>query len=583
LKSYLKEILFLLGNDRLKLTNLLLLFILTSILDVIGIGVIGPYIAIVVDEEFTINSFFSALNYELNHDESVYYLGLLLIIVFIIKTVLSIWVNYKIVKFGTNQQARLRYILINSYLSLPYTVFLERNRSEYTHAIQNLVGHYSDGVVMPLLRMLSNGIIALFVISYLAYSNPEILLILISSLLFMVGSYHLFFRKTINKKGRLLNRSAIDIVKILNESIDGFKEVRVLGVDNNFKESLKNKAIEYGKLYSHVKAVSLAPRYLIELVMILFIVFLTMGVGSGEMNSQELIVIISTFGLAAIRLLPTAAIFSQGLSQLSFNRNSVSLLAGDVLKINDLEMLKNKRHSVKGGVPEIFKELALDNITFSYGNSNKVIDNLSLRISSGEVIGFIGGSGSGKTTLIDVILGLLKPDSGRVIVNNRVLIDENVKEWQANIAYLPQQIFLIDDTLTRNIALGIPDGEIDKEKILSSLKKARLLDFVERLNYGVNTIIGERGAKLSGGQRQRVALARAFYHERNVLIMDESTSALDSETEKEVIREVNYLKGKMTIIMIAHRHSTLQGCDRVFKLKNGKIEISGHPRGVLKS
>ena len=204
-----------------------------------------------------------------------------------------------------------------------------------------------------------------------------------------------------------------------------------------------------------------------------------------------------------------------------------------------------------------------------------------MKILSGESIGFIGGSGSGKTTLINIIIGLLKPDFGSVEIDGFRLTDDNVQDWQKNIAYLPQQIFLIDDTLMKNIAFGIPDEKIDNERVLISLKKAKLLSFVETLEAGVNTIIGESGVKLSGGQRQRIALARAFYHERGILILDESTSALDSETEQEIIKEINDLKGRVTIIMIAHRHSTLRNCDKVFRLRDGKVETSGSPKELL--
>ena len=554
---------------------------MTSFLDVIGIGVIGPYMAIIINEKTSIDSFFPVFGHKFSHNESVNYLGLLLIIVFTIKAILSIFINYKIIKFGTDQQARLRHMLLDSYLSLPYVNFVKRNSSEYTHAIQNLVNHYSDGVVMPLLRMLSNGIITLFVILYLAFSHPLILLILIILLLTTVLGYHLFFRSKIRYKGKLLNRSSTSIFKILNESIDGFKEIKVLGVGNYSKSLLKAKAIEYGDLYSYVKTVALAPRYLIELAMVLFIVCLTMGAGFNNTGTQDLIVVISTFGVAAVRLLPSATIFSQGLSQLSQNRNSVFLLNQDIENIDKLKRPINNNQPFKMKDFSLFKEIEVKNLIFSYESSNKVVDNLSLKILSGESIGFIGGSGSGKTTLINIIIGLLKPDFGSVEIDGFRLTDDNVQDWQKNIAYLPQQIFLIDDTLMKNIAFGIPDEKIDNERVLISLKKAKLLSFVETLEAGVNTIIGESGVKLSGGQRQRIALARAFYHERGILILDESTSALDSETEQEIIKEVNDLKGRVTIIMIAHRHSTLRNCDKVFRLRDGKVETSGSPKELL--
>jgi len=219
----------------------------------------------------------------------------------------------------------------------------------------------------------------------------------------------------------------------------------------------------------------------------------------------------------------------------------------------------------------VFRELVLNNISFYYENpSLKSLKNISLKISSGESIGFIGKSGAGKTTLIDVLLGLLKPQSGS-ITYNEVSLENSLDTWLSNVAYLPQQTFLIDDTLQRNIALGVNDKDIDNERLKSSILQSNLYDFVSQLPNGLQTVIGDSGIRLSGGQRQRIALARAFYHNRNVLVMDESTSALDPETEKEIVKEIKFLKGKKTTIVITHKLTTLRNCDRIYQLKDGQI------------
>ena len=206
--------------------------------------------------------------------------------------------------------------------------------------------------------------------------------------------------------------------------------------------------------------------------------------------------------------------------------------------------------------------------------------NISLSIKNGESVGLIGASGAGKTTLVDILLGLLQPQEGDILFNNRSL-NETLALWRAQVAYLPQEIFLIDNTLLSNVALGVLDDSIDREKVMNALKKACLEELVDNLPKGIDTMIGERGVRLSGGQKQRVALARAFYHGRNVLVLDEATSSLDHETEKEIIEEIRYFKGEKTMIIIAHRLTTVQHCDRIYVLENGEIIRQGTPKNIL--
>jgi len=230
---------------------------------------------------------------------------------------------------------------------------------------------------------------------------------------------------------------------------------------------------------------------------------------------------------------------------------------------------------------ESFRVLEMKNLSFIYPNSKvEALKNINLKLKSGESVGLIGASGSGKTTLVDVLLGLLEPQTGSIVFNERPL-RESLSDWRSQAAYLPQQVFLIDNTLKRNVALGVDDAQIDDSRLHKALHQARLSELLEQLPNGVETLLGERGIRLSGGQRQRVALARAFYHGRSVLVMDEATSALDDATEKEIVEEIIHLKGKITMIVIAHRLTTVQHCDRIYRLEHGRIVEQGHPDKVL--
>jgi len=265
-------------------------------------------------------------------------------------------------------------------------------------------------------------------------------------------------------------------------------------------------------------------------------------------------------------------------SALRFNRDSVSRLYQDVTSMHPAEKYSGEKISA---IYEPFDLLTIDNISFRYPMAeHDALSQLVIEIHAGESIGLIGSSGSGKTTLVDTLLGLMEPQQGKITFNGKPLM-ESLTIWRSHVAYLPQQVFLIDNTLRRNIALGIVDEEIDEHRLMSALDKARLLELVEQLPEGIDTLLGEKGVRLSGGQRQRVALARAFYHERDVLVMDEATSALDNETEQEIVEEIQRLKGKKTMIVIAHRLTTVQHCDRIYKMEKGKIVASGTPQEIL--
>jgi ABC-type bacteriocin/lantibiotic exporter with double-glycine peptidase domain len=270
----------------------------------------------------------------------------------------------------------------------------------------------------------------------------------------------------------------------------------------------------------------------------------------------------------------------QSLMQMRYGRDSVSRLFSDVTEIRKSLNLPSKGDNIKK-VDEEFKALTLNQVSFLYpGSKYNALDEISLKIHAGESIGFIGPSGSGKTTLLDALLGLFEPQKGSIEFNGKN-IKENLREWQSKVAYMPQQVFLIDGSLRENVTLGTNASEIDENKLYESLRQARLMDLVEKLPEGVNTILGERGIRFSGGQRQRVSLARAFYHDRNILVMDEATSSLDNATEKEIVDEIEQLKGTRTMIVIAHRLTTLKHCDRIYKLRDGKIVNVGSYNEII--
>jgi ATP-binding cassette, subfamily B, bacterial PglK len=583
MRRYLHEIISLLGEDKKRLPRLLLLFLMVSMLDLAGIGLIGPYIAMVADPQLAGSVFDKVeklIEIPKEPRDLIIITSFILLGVFLMKTVSAIWINYIIIRFSIDQQIRIRSHLMQTYQALPYTEYMRRNSSEYIHNTQTLVGQYSGGVVSSGMRTLSDGIVAIVILSLLAWTNLEAFLLLFGLLSLVLFGYDKIFRGNIRVYGEKANNAANKMVQGIHEGISGLKEIRILGHEEYFYNQVRENAKKYGVYHARSQLVATAPRYLLELVMVLFIVSLVLMTLVIEQNSQQLLPTLGVFGLAAIRLLPAANVFSSSLTLLRFNRDSVSRLYNDVINIQS-KIISTGACSKKEHNP--FKVLSIDQISFRYPRAKEdALNKLTLKINAGDSIGFVGASGSGKTTLIDVLLGLIEPQSGEIRYNNQPL-SRYLNSWQSHVAYLPQEVFLIDDTLAKNVALGVEDGEIDQHKLHDALRVACLNELVEQLPDGIETTLGEGGVRISGGQRQRVAMARAFYNERDVLVLDESTSALDTKTEREIVDEIGRLKGDRTMIVIAHRLTTLQYCDQIYRLDNGKIVEKGSYAQILEN
>jgi ATP-binding cassette, subfamily B, bacterial PglK len=573
---YLKELLSLLGDDVKKIPLLILFFFGSAILDVLGIGLIAPYVALVMDADALNGRFgfvFELFNIPREHSKMLIVIGLGLLGTFIIRAAAAIWVNGEIIKFSTNQTVRMSTFLMRSYQSLPYTEYLKRNSSEYIYSIQVLTSKFSM-ILILLLKAVSDGIVVIAIVLLLAFKDINALLILMILLGSLVWGYDHLLRTKIKNYGKKANISATSIVQRVQEGIDGLKEIRVLGKEKYFLESVSNAAEEFSTYSAKTQILSAIPRFLLELMMIAFVVALVISTVLTGGDVLALTPTLSMFAVAALRLLPSANTLANTLIQLRHSRDSISRLFSDVKNLQE-NKVANYLNETKGICRERFISLDLNKIYYSYpGEKKSAINDISLKIKSGESIGIIGASGSGKTTLINIMLGLIKPTKGKIVYNGvETRKDENY--WNNQVAYLPQEIFLIDNSLRNNIGLGVDSDEIDNEKIYDSLIRSKLIKLTKQLPEGVETLIGERGARLSGGQRQRVSLARAFYHGRSVLVMDEATSALDSETEREIVNEIEKLRGENTMIIIAHRLSTLQHCDRIYQLIDGAVVKEG--------
>ena len=583
MSAYFREIQHLMGPERSRVFRMVFLFLLVSGLDLIGLGLIVPYFYLIMgmatDGSMLIGLLGRLGVQDAGREQLLLTMGGVLVGVFLIKTVLGLWGNYSILRFSQDQQIRLKSILMDAYQSMPYTEYLRRNSVEYIHSIQSLTSNYANSAVVPLLKIVSDGIVAVAILCFLAWKNFAAFALMTLVFGAVISAYHWLFRGRLKSYGQQVNHIARQVGKSVRESMDGFKEIRILGREAYFHDEVDKGAHAYAKAFVHTQVITTAPRYLLELLLITFVALLVWITVLLERDLQTLSPVLALFGMAALRLLPMINSFSSGLLSLRFAQNSVSQLYADLQRISKPSSVAHP--ASPGNELPHFRSLRLKQVGFHYsGSKMAALDGISMEIRAGESIGLIGASGSGKTTLVDVLLGLLEPRRGEIRYNDQSL-HGNLSQWRRQVAYLPQQVFLIDDTLRANVALGERPEDIDQRRLQHALSSARLDELVAHLPQGVNTLLGERGVRLSGGQRQRVAIARAFYYGRNVLVMDEATSALDNETEQEIVDEIQKLKGQKTMIVIAHRLTTVRHCDRIYRLEKGAIVEFGTPEEML--
>tara|TARA_B110000259_G_C14033397_1_gene407795 strand:- start:1039 stop:2799 length:1761 start_codon:yes stop_codon:yes gene_type:complete len=586
MRSYLKKIVFLLGEDKSKLPLFFLLFIILSFLDVVGIGLIGPYISIVTDvqksKEFidTLNVFF---NSGFKQASSIYIASAIILLIFLIKTIFAIFINKKIISFGASQQIRLRTFLMKSYQSLSYSKYTNRNSSEYLFNIQQLVPQYSQKILIGGIKALCEGMVVLCILIFLLVTNFIAFIMLSFLSCVLLFAYDFLIKKRLIEYGEKANIAGQKTMQSINEGIEGLKEIRILQAESFFYDRVKKQTTKYANSYASSAFFQSIPKYLLELSMIFFIVtFVMISIFSGN-GINDLFPILGVLGVASIRLIPSINILSVAASSLRFSKDGISRLHDDYAELVDYSANQNSIVSESLNLDSKFESLSLNDISFGYENISTIaLDSINFKINKGDSIGLIGPSGSGKTTLVDLILGLYEPSNGEILFNGS-LLSQNMKSWRSNVAYLPQQVFLLDSSLKNNIAIGVNNSEIDSDKLLSAIKKACLEDLVKTLPNGIETLIGERGVRLSGGQRQRISIARAFYLNKDVLILDESTSALDSSTEEQIVKEIEEHRGDKTLITIAHRLSTLKYCDRVLSIHEGRIISNKSFEEVMKS
>ena len=589
-----KRLLYLIPASKISLALMVGLFIFSSGLEVIGIGSIAPFINLAIKPELIYEYSWLEKLFTISQitDESKFiaFLGLLVILLFCIKVFGAWFTQVCIFKFSCRQQKLLINKLLDKYLSAPYTYHLEKNSS---YIIDNIieVANKFNFIVQPLFVSIANICIAVSLFVLLCYVSSTVMVILLAILLPVILVINSFKHK-LRAWGKQNRQSKGQIIKTINHSLGGIKETKVIGCENYFKNQVLLHTQELEASQSSFFGFSIMPRFLIEAVMLISTIsvisyFLFIGNNINELQS-----VLGVYALASIRFLPAFSQAIGGVNALRNNSYTIDQIYLDLRGLKreskhdnqqDLLIHEDRKSNYSKSTKKLsFQEyLSVENISYRYPNQlDYAIKDLSLTLTKGDSIAFIGRSGAGKTTLVDIILGLLIPQQGDIKVDG-ISIYDNLRAWQNLVGYIPQSIFLANDTVKRNIAFGVPDELIDIDRLYQAIETAQLLEVVNNLPNGVDTRVGERGVLFSGGQRQRVGIARTLYHEREILILDEATAALDNETEKLVSDAINSLSGKKTLITIAHRLTTLEKCDRIYSLSKGQISQYGSYEEVV--
>lgn len=570
-----KNFLYLFTHDEIKhLALLIIMILIMASLETIGVLSILPFIAVLSNLDLIQTN--SVLNYMFefskifgvqNDYQFLLVLGILVFLILVISLCFKGLTTYAQHQFIQMREYTIGTRLVKLYLRQPYSWFLNRHSSDLGKNILSEVQTIVGNGLNPLIELLAKGSVSIAIIFLLIMIDIKLALIVGLALSGAYSIMFFFLRSSLNRIGeeRLKNNQLR--FKALNEAFGAVKDIKIRNIEKIYIDRFANPAKIYAKTTAYSQVVKHLPRFILEAIAfggaMLLILYLMLKKG----NFNDALPVIALYIFAGYRLIPSLQQVFSSLTQITFVNPALNSLVDDIKNIS--EYIPNNKKLLF-----LNKKISLKNIQFHYPKSSRIIlRNINLEIKAKSIVGLVGPTGSGKTTIVDIILGLLEAQKGTFEVDGQVINKENQEAWRQSIGYVPQNIYLTDDTIAANIAFGVDEEEIDKERIENASKIANLHKFIENdLDQKYQTKIGERGVKLSGGQKQRIGIARALYHKPELLVLDEATSALDNQTEHAVMDTLNNIGKEITIILIAHRLSTVKICDEIYKLENGELK-----------
>lgn len=574
-------------KQKINLGILLIIIFIGAFVELLGVSAVMPLINVAMQPEtihekwyFILISKYTGIT---DANQMVLFLAVLLIIIYILKNIYVMAMYSLQYRFVFNNQQRLSVRMMKSYMQQDYLFHVSKNVAEFQRNITSDVNGFFT-VALNVLQFLAEFSVSTVLVIFLLIQD-WVSTIAVAALLFLfMGIFTIFFKKVLVKIGEESRKANVLVTKWLFQAFSGIKEIKVANKESFFITNYDKNYKDCARVQRQQSILTYLPKPVMETVCICSLM-LAMIIKIAVMKSDivSFVTTLSVFAVAAFRMLPSFNKITGYISSMMFNKPAIDSVYKDLKEIEQFMGQKIVRHEDTISIT-LNKSIQFNDVSFHYSESDKwILKDANLEIQKNTSVALIGASGAGKTTAADLILGILEPQEGTVTIDG-VDIKKCMKSWHEDIGYIPQVIYLMDDNIRANVAFGIPEEEIDDAAIEKALREAQLDQFVHALPDGLDTMIGDRGVKLSGGQRQRIGIARAPYRNPNVLVLDEATSALDSDTEREVMEAIDGLHGTRTLIVIAHRLSTLRKCDKIYEVGNGrfternKVEVLGGER-----
>ena len=561
-------------KDKIKMLLLLLTVIAGSFLELMGVAIFSPFVNILmnpdmVQERWYLKWIYDTFRFTTSNDFLAALTGVIIFIYVFKNVFLALQKNW-IYKFSYGIQLKISTKLLKTYVREPYTFHLSHNIAVLQRSLQEDTDLFTKGIIHAMELVAEIAVcgtlgIYLFIVSK-SIAVTVVILLLISLFIFTSLS-----RRYSKNLGKQCQQYKSNLYQWVNQSLGGIKELKILNREEYFINAYEDNYKKYVHGLRINRLIATLPKYFVEAVCmtgLLLAVLIKMFWGQKD-DFTTFIPQLSVFAVAAFRLLPSVGKINEHVADILYSLPSLDLIYHDLKAIEEEPEIKQKEELEW----QFEKKISVKKVCYHYPDSeDMVIDNASFDIPKGKTVAFIGPSGAGKTTMVDIILGLLQPQYGRVYADD-LNIHKHSYVWQKEIGYIPQVIYLSDDTIRNNIAFGVDKEQIDEQAIENALRRAQLYEFVENLPEGLDTVVGDRGVRLSGGQRQRIGIARALYHDPEVLVLDEATSALDNETEAAVMEAIDHLQGTKTILIIAHRLTTIRNVDMIYEVSGGKVRL----------
>lgn len=562
-------------KQKIRFLMLMVIVVIGGFMELLGISAIYPFVNILLDTSLIHkNHYYSFLFKIWNLQSDVQFLiimAIVLVVIYIVKNLYLLFMYDVQFRFTNNNQRRVAYKIMECYMKQTYLFHVSKNISELQRNVTIDVNMFF-AAVLSVIQLITEAVVCVLLVIYLFITDKSIT-IGVAVLLFIFAIVFLkIFKNTAKELGATTREKSMEMNKWIRQSFEGIKEVKILNRENFFLQHVDDNYFAFAEAQRKSQLISIAPRPMFEAVCVSALISVVAIKIARGVDLEYFVPILSVFAIAAFRLLPSFGRLTSNINAITYNKSAVDAVYNDLKEVEYL-MADNKERNNNRDMIVLKKAIYINHLSFKYPAVDQyVLENATLQIPKNKSVAFVGPSGAGKTTLADIILGVLEPESGEVLADD-VNIYENPYGWHKNLGYIPQAIYLMDDSIKNNILFGIPEAEADHDAVWRALEDAQLKEFVEGLDEGIDTVIGERGVRLSGGQRQRIGIARALYNDPEILILDEATSALDNETEAAVMDAINGLQGRKTLIIIAHRLSTIENCDLIYEVKDGKVNL----------